>query len=146
MSEQQTRKSGTGVHVLLWVIQIVLILLFAFTGFMKSFMPIAELAEQMPWVSEVPAWMVRIPGVAELIGSLGLLLPTVLRKKPGMSIVAAFGLMMVMIIATAFHYTREEYILMIVPIALILLCSFLAVGRTTMAPYSRGSVRPNPYA
>src|SRR5260370_38373290 len=71
----------------LWTVQVLLALLFLFTGGTKLVMPIEVLAKQMP----LPALFVRFLGVAEVLGAIGLILPWVLRTKPGLTPLAAAG-------------------------------------------------------
>src|SRR5919198_5922257 len=81
----------------LWTIQGLLALLFLFTGGMKLMLPIEVLTAQLP----LPGWFVRFIGVAELLGALGLILPGLLRIRPGLTPLAAAGLVIIMIGATA---------------------------------------------
>jgi hypothetical protein len=43
-----------GLHVTLWIVQILLALTFGFPGSMKVSQPIGALAPSFPWVSAVP--------------------------------------------------------------------------------------------
>ena len=56
------------------------------------------LTEQMP----LPGPLVRSIAAAELLGAIGLILPGVLRIRPALTPLAAAGLLIVMIGATAF--------------------------------------------
>ena len=49
-------------HVALLVVQGLLALAFAMAGFMKTTMPIAELAKNMAYVTRIPAGLVRFMG------------------------------------------------------------------------------------
>ena len=57
-------------------------------------------------------------GVCEFLGGVGLILPVMTGVKPKLTPFAAFGLTLVMILATAFHIVRGEY--NFVPINLVL--------------------------
>ena len=65
----------------LWVVQILLAALFLFGGVMKLVLPL----EQMAGPVELPGWFLRFIGVAETLGGIGLILPSVLRIKPGLA-------------------------------------------------------------
>ena len=82
---------------LLWVIQVVLALLFLFAGGAKLFMSAADLTAQTP----LPAAFLRIIGVMEILGGLGLVLPGLLRIQVKLTPLAAAGLVIIMVGAVA---------------------------------------------
>jgi hypothetical protein len=55
----------------LWILQGVLAALFAAAGVTKATQPREKLIAQLPWVSDVSTPVVRLIGVAELVGGLG---------------------------------------------------------------------------
>ncbi len=122
------------VSVLLWVAQVLLAAAFGMAGVMKSTMPIVDLAQAMKWPGEVPPALVRFIGLSELAGAIGLVLPAITRIKPGLTPLAASGLVLVMILAAIFHITRGELAMLPGPIVLGLLAAFVAWGRSTRAP------------
>ena len=65
----------------LWSVQGLLTLLFLFAGGMKLVLPLEALTAQMP----LPGLFVRFIGVAEVLGALGLILPALLRIRPGLT-------------------------------------------------------------
>ena len=80
----------------LWIVQGLLAVLFLFAGGMKLVMPIEEMTEQIA----LPGAFLRFIGVAEVLGGLGLILPGLLRIRPGLTPLAAAGLVIIMIGAT----------------------------------------------
>src|SRR4051812_9075619 len=86
-------------HIGLWAVQILLGLFFAMTGFMKLTQPIDVLAVNMVWAGSVPSALVRFIGAAELLGGLGLILPSAARVLPVLTPVAALGLATIMALA-----------------------------------------------
>ena len=82
----------------LWIIQGLLALLFLWAGGMKLVLPIEAMTEQMP----LPGLFLRFIGVAEVLGALGLILPGLLHLWPGLTPLAAVGLVLIMIGATVF--------------------------------------------
>jgi putative oxidoreductase len=129
-----TTDGSKGLHIGLWVAQGLLALMFGMAGVMKTFTPIAELATSLPWVLDVPAALVRFIGVTELAAALGLVLPSLLRVQPRLTPLAAAGLVLVMLLASAFHLSRGEAGAL--PINLVLggIAAFIAWGRTRKAP------------
>ena len=88
-------------NVALWIVQALLAALFLFAGGMKLVMPIEELMKQMPL--PLPGWFLRFTGVVEVLGALGLILPGLLGIRPGLTPLAAAGLVIVMIGAVGIH-------------------------------------------
>jgi hypothetical protein len=88
----------------------------------------------MIWVNAVPVGLVRFIGASELAGALGLILPAATRIKPSLTPLAASGLIVVMVLAAAFHASRGE--LQALPINFVLggLAAFVAWGRFRRAP------------
>jgi uncharacterized membrane protein YphA (DoxX/SURF4 family) len=126
------------INYVLWVVQGLLALLFLFAGGMKLVQPIEALTEQMP----LPGLFVRFIGVAEVLGGLGLILPGLLRIRPGLTPLAAVGLVIIMIGATVLTLASGEVALALIPLLVGLLLAFVAYGRWRLAPH-RGSSRPS---
>src|SRR2546428_5810460 len=83
-------------NVALWIVQGLLAALFLFAGGAKLVLPL----DQMTGPVALPGWFLRFLGVAEVLGALGLLLPGLLRIRPGLTPLAAAGLVIIMIGAT----------------------------------------------
>jgi putative oxidoreductase len=123
-----------GLHIALWIAQVLLAVLFTMAGLMKSTSAIPELAQKLPWVLEVPEAMVRFIGVSELLGGLGLILPAATRIKPSLTPFAATGLVVIMLLASAFHLSRGEVSALPINFTLGALAAFVAWGRFRKAP------------
>src|SRR5689334_2082212 len=91
-------KRSKALHITLWVVQIFVALSFAFGGGIRTFAPIAMLASKIPWVPAVPEWVVRLSGGSEVLGAIGLILPSATRIKPWLTPLAAASLVLVMIL------------------------------------------------
>jgi putative oxidoreductase len=120
-------------HIALWVVQAILAATFGMAGVMKTMTPIDELAQKAPWVADMPG-LVRFIGIAELAGAAGLILPAATRILPGLTALAAAGLVAIMVLATAYHLSRGE--MQSLPITIVLggLALFVAWGRFRKAP------------
>lgn len=129
-------------HIGLWVVQVAIGLAFVMAGSMKTSTAYAELAAKMAWVSAVPEGLVRIIGVSELLGGLGLILPAATRIKPWLTPLAAAALVLVMALALGFHLSRNETSVIPVNVVLGGLAAFVAWGRSRkeIIP-ARGEVR-----
>src|SRR5215212_409684 len=79
-------------NIVLWVLQVLLGLLFVWAGGMKLVMTLEQMAGPVP----LPGWFLRFIGVVELLGGIGLILPGLLRIRPGLTAWAAAGLTIIM--------------------------------------------------
>lgn len=133
---RETNSPSRGLHIGLWVVQILLGLMFAGVGLMKTSTPLAELAENLPWVTELPR-LVRVIGVSEFLGGVGMILPAATRIQPRLTGLAGIGLATVMVLATIFHISRGEP--EVIPVNLVLgsLAAFVAWGRLVRAPIEK---------
>ncbi len=100
-------KSSHALRLSRWIVQGLLALLYIGTGIFKLVTPLATLAALWPWAGEHPS-LLRATGVVDLLGGLGLVLPALLRTKPGLARLAALGLAALQVGAIAFHLGRGE--------------------------------------
>jgi hypothetical protein len=119
-------------NIVLWIIQVILALLFLLAGGTKLILPIAEMTKDI----HLPGLFLRFLGVAEVLGGLGLILPGALRIKPGLTSVAAVGLMIIVIGATVITATNGPIVGAILPFITTLLLAFVAYGRWRIAPFA----------
>lgn len=126
--------SSKGLNITLWIVQVILGAMFIMAGGMKSFQPIEELAKMLPWAGAVPSALVRFIGLSELLGGIGLLLPSLLRIMPNLTPMAAWGLALVQVLAAFFHASRSESSVIGMNVVLLLLAVFVAWGRTKKVP------------
>jgi hypothetical protein len=119
----------------LWVVQGLLAALFLFAGVMKLILPL----EQMAGPVALPGLFLRFIGVAETLGALGLILPGLLRIRPGLTPLAAAGLVIIMIGATVIGLVAGDAAMSLIPLVVALLAAFVAYGRWRLAPHRRSS-------
>ena len=117
----------------LWILQILLGLLFLFSGSMKFVMSVAEMTKDMPWM---PGWFLHFIGVMEILGGFGLVLPSLLRIRPGLTPLAAACLVIIMIGATVITLSATGIGPAMIPLIVGILCVFVAYGRWRLAPLS----------
>jgi putative oxidoreductase len=132
MNAEANDSGSKRLRVGLWVAQVLLALLFGFSGTMKLAVPYAELLKQGAWVERVPEGLVKFIGVAEVLGALGLILPAATRIKPFLTPLAAAGLVIIMVLACALHLSLGQP-----PIAQVIigaLAAFVVWGRFRKAP------------
>ncbi len=117
----------------LWAVQWTVALLFLFAGGMKLAMPVAELTKQMP----LPGLLLRFVGVAEVLGAMGLILPGLLRIRPGLTPLAAVGLVFVMMGATVLMFASAGAGAAVMPLVVGLLAGLVAWKRSGIASNGR---------
>ena len=131
MTAQNNNKA---LNIALWVAQAIFGLMIIMAGAAKAMQSIEALAESMPWVTTVSAGLVKFIGISELLGGIGLLLPSILRIKPELTVWAAYGLALVMVLAGGFHASRGEYSAIGVNVFMMAIAIFIAWGRSKKAP------------
>jgi hypothetical protein len=120
----------------LWIVQGLLAALFLFTGGMKLVVSLEAMKGPVP----LPGPFMRFIGVAEVLGAIGLILPELLQIRPGLTPLAAAGLVIIMIGATVITVAGGDVATAVVPLVVGLLAAFVAYGRWQRAPH-RGSSR-----
>jgi hypothetical protein len=120
-----SRKSSRAASGLLWVLQALLAALFLFAGGMKLVSPIAAMTQQVP----LPGPFLRFIGVAEVLGGLGLILPGLLRIRPGLTPLAAAGLVIIMSGAVGVTMATMGPIQAAFPGVVGMLAASVAIGR-----------------
>lgn len=118
----------------LWIVQILLAALFLFAGVSKLMMP----AEQLTAGSPLSAGFLRFISVCEILGAFGLVLPGLFRIRPGLTPLAALGLLVIVIGATVVTLMFMAWTWAIPPFVTAILAAFVAYGRWRLAPL-RGS-------
>ena len=119
----------------LWVIQVLVGLLFTFAGGSKLVMGADQLQQmQAGQAVTFSLGFLRFIGVCELLGGLGLILPGLLRIRPGLTPLAAAGLIVIMIGATVVTLKNGMAGAAAIPAVVGLLCAFIAYARWKLAP------------
>ena len=123
----------------LWTIQVLLAALFLFAGVMKLVLPLDKMTGPVP----VPGLFLRFIGVCETLGALGLILPGLFRIRPGLTPLAATGLVIIMLGATVLNLRGGDLFSTALTVVVGLLAAFVAYGRLKIAPL-RGSSGASP--
>ncbi len=116
----------------LWIVQGLLAALFLFAGGMKLITPVEVLSAMSPF----PGEFIRFIGVCEVLGAVGLILPYALRILPGLTALAAAGLVVIMVGATVSTLAIGGGLLALPTLLLGLLAALVAYGRRPQAPYA----------
>ncbi len=121
----------------LWIVQALLAILFLFAGVSKLIMPVEEMTKDI----QLPGAFLHFIAVVEIVGALGLILPSLLRIRPGLTPLAAAGLVVIMIGATVLSL-KVGTVVALMPLVVGLLAAFVAYGRWKLAPI--GGASPGP--
>jgi uncharacterized membrane protein YphA (DoxX/SURF4 family) len=133
-NDHRLAEASTGMHIGLWVAQGLLSLTFAGGGLWKLTTPIPELATKMPWMGQVSPSFLHATAVFDILGGIGVLLPSITRIKPGVTVVAALGCVALQASAIVFHFSRGEAANTPFNFLLVALSCFVAWGRHSKAP------------
>jgi uncharacterized membrane protein YphA (DoxX/SURF4 family) len=117
-------------NLALWISAIVLAVVFVASGLMKQFVPKDKLVTSgQGWAQDFSPTSIRLIGLAEILGAIGLVLPAALHIAPILVPLAAVGLALVMAGAAVVHARRNEPMNIAVNVVLIALAVFVAWGR-----------------
>jgi uncharacterized membrane protein YphA (DoxX/SURF4 family) len=111
----------------LWALQSLLAALFLFSGGTKLTVPIDVLLKQMPL--PLPGLFLRFIGACEVLGAFGLILPGLLRIRRELTALAASGLIVIMIGATALTLAVGGGATALIPVTVGLLLLLIARSR-----------------
>ena len=129
------------VNRVVWVVQWVLALVFVGGGAWKLAAPLDQVAAAFAWAGEMPA-LLRTTAVLDILGGLGILLPSLTRIAPRVTVLAALGCVALQLGAIVFHVGRGEGADTVVNVVLVVLAASVAWGRYATAPIaSRRTVR-----
>jgi putative oxidoreductase len=126
--------SSRVLHIALWVAQGALGVLFGLAGLMKLTQSIPQLSGSLGWPASVAPWLVRVIGLCELAGAVGVVVPATTRYKPWLTPLAAGALAVLMALAFGFHARRGEWPSALLNVAIIVIAVFVAWGRSRVAP------------
>jgi len=109
----------------IWIMKGFIAVLFTFTGISKIILPKTKLLEKgMKGLIDLDEQQINVTGFLEVLGALGLILPTLLNIYPLLSVIAALCLSLTMIVAGWIHYKLK---LSVAPnIAVFLICVLIA--------------------
>jgi hypothetical protein len=114
-------------NTVLWTAQILLALVFASTGTTKLILSRERLAPRMHWAASWPRGRIKLLGLAELAGAVGLVAPAATHIAVVLTPVAAFCLAVLMAGAVQTHRRLGESVAPAVVVGV--LCVVVGVGR-----------------
>jgi DoxX-like family len=127
-------------NVALWVVQGLLAGVFLLTGTPKLVLPREVLEKRMDWAAAWPPWRIKLLGLAEVAGAVGLVVPAAMGVAPVLTPIAALCLTVLMVGAVGTHRRLGESAVPAVVIGA--LC--LVVGAARLQLPAPVSPRPEP--
>jgi hypothetical protein len=120
-------------NVLLWVLQVLAALVYTASGVMKIFM-FDKVSHDVPSFGALPrnAWMAL--GILELVCVVGLIVPSVFRWHPTLTVAAATLLAIESLVFVGVHVKYRETGSIVMVVVLGLLMAFIAYGRMVLQP------------
>jgi len=115
--------------IAVWIVSGILALAYLGAGFMKAATPREKLAERMGWVEGFTPLQVKLIGVVEILGAIGLIVPVLTGILPILTPIAATGLVIVQVVALIVHLRRGEVKEIAPNIVFLLLALFVAIVR-----------------
>lgn len=112
----------------LWILQWVFGIYFVLVGITHFIVP-EGLPGPMSWMYDLSDTLHLVSGTAEILGGLGLILPGLTKIQPRLTVLAALGLIAVMIGAITWHASRGEGQQIAQNIVLAAVLGYLAYGR-----------------
>lgn len=117
----------------LWALQWLFGLYFVAFGVIHFIVP-DGLPDQLEWMYDLSEALHAVAGTAEVLGGIGLILPSVTRIRPSLTPMAAVGLIAVMAGAVVWHLGREEYVNIGVNVVNAVALAYIAYGRFRLEP------------
>jgi hypothetical protein len=131
----RTTTRPTKANLLLWIIQGLLAALFLFAGGMKFVMPVAEMTKGTVFSGD----FIHFIGAAEVLGALGVILPAATKVHRELVVLAALGLLTIIVGAVTTTLEGPQAAGAIVPAVAGVLCALVAYGRRGYLRASSGS-------
>lgn len=125
-------------NIAVWIVTGIVALILGGAGASKLARSKEQILENpnMGWANDFSQPAIKLIGLAEALGALGLVLPWALSVLPALTPIAGYALAALMIGAAAVHIRRREFAGL--PFVLLLIASplFVAIARTVARSHS----------
>jgi hypothetical protein len=118
-----------GLNIALWIAQVLLLGLFGYAGIMKVVRTPDQLRPMMAWVDDYSGGAIKLIGVAEILGAIGMVLPMLTGILPWLTPLAAVGFIIIQILGVILHVRRGEMQVLPFNAVLTILSLFVLWGR-----------------
>ena len=121
-------------NAILWVLQVLLALVFLASGGLKLVKPKEALLDTMAVLRDYRPVTVKLIGLAEVLGAVGLIVPLAVGVAPGLVPWAALGLASVVVGAAVVHAEHRDYKPLAVHAVLLVMAIAVVFGRSADIP------------
>jgi uncharacterized membrane protein YphA (DoxX/SURF4 family) len=118
----------------LWILQVLLALVFLVSGGMKLLVPYETAVSKSDVLADYSAGTVKLIGLAEVLGALGVILPSVTGILPWLAPVSAVGLVLTMFGAASANIRHGHYSHIIVNVVVLVMALAVVYGRVVALP------------
>ena len=120
-------------HILLWILQALTACMYVASGVMKAFL-FDKVSGDVPSFGALPrgAWFAL--GILELVCAVGLIVPSAIRWRPGLTVAAATILAIETTLFIWVHVNYREIGPIVFSAVLGLIMAFIAYGRVCLSP------------
>lgn len=117
-------------NTVLWILQSLIAVTFLYSGVNKSIYPEQKLvAKGQTGVEGLPISLIRFIGVSEILGAIGIILPSLLHILPVLTTISSIGFAVIMVPAAIIHYKRHEPQNVFTNCVIFVICVFIVYGR-----------------
>lgn len=117
-------------NIALWILQLLLALGFAASAVMKGTWDRERLVQSgQTGVQGLPIPLIRFIAVSEALGALGLILPMASGIAPSLTVFAALGLAVIMMLGAGVHLILREPRNVTTCVVILAVCLLVAFGR-----------------
>ena len=138
-----TPRRRSGVHYMLWVLQWLLGVALVGAGVFKLSLPFDRAVEVFPWAADVPGLFV-VTSVLDVLGGVGVVVPSLIRVVPRTTVVAAAGVVLLMLSSVVFYLLRGETSEIAPNVTLAVVAAVIVWGRWRVAPITAQLPAPEP--
>ena len=115
--------------IAVWIVSGLLAFAYLFAGGSKILTGYDKIQERMTWTSHSKPWVVKVVGILEVLGAIGLIVPVLLGILPVLTPVAASGFVAIQLVAIVIHIRIGEGKKIGANVVLLLLALFVAIAR-----------------
>jgi uncharacterized membrane protein YphA (DoxX/SURF4 family) len=115
--------------IAVWIVSGLLALAYLVAGGTKVFTGYDKIQDRMTWTSHAKPWHVKVVGVLEILGAIGLIVPILTGILPILAPIAASGLALLQVVAIVIHFRIGEGKKIGGNVVLLLLALFVAIVR-----------------
>lgn len=120
-------------NLFLWIMQALTAFAFGSHGWLLLFR-LERARTRLAWTRDVPTPLLRFLAAAEILGAIGVILPAATGVLPWLSVLAAVGLLTMMVLAIVFHLIRRERPETVLTLIFGLLAAIVVYGRLVIEP------------